>query len=98
MISNERPAPDGSRRPPTAGPAKPPVEELILKTETVQIERKKFTLTLKENARGRFLKITEDPDGRRDTVIIPATGLEMFQQMIVGVIQIGAEVDHHPPN
>ena len=36
---------------------------------------------LKENPRGRFLRITEDVGGRRDTVIIPSTGLEEFQRV-----------------
>lgn len=48
---------------------------------------RKFTLTLKENARGRFLRITEDPDGRRDTVIIPSTGLEDFRRILNEILQ-----------
>ena len=36
------------------------------------IERKIFFLDLKENQRGRFLKITEDVGGRRDTIMLPA--------------------------
>ena len=37
-----------------------------------------FVFALKENPRGRFLRITEDVSGRRDTIIIPAPGLEDF--------------------
>ena len=44
-------------------------------SEQVQVERKQFTFDLRENPRGRFLKVTEDVGGRRDTIIIPATGL-----------------------
>ena len=62
-----------------AGPPKPPVNEDTLKTEKIQIERKTFIFTLKENPRGRFLRITEDVNGRRDNVIIPSTGLEDFR-------------------
>jgi len=40
------------------------------KTEKIQIERKTFVFTLKENPRGRFLRITEDVGGRRDNIII----------------------------
>lgn len=90
MISNERPAPDGSHRPPTAGPIKSPVAELTIKSETIQIERKKFTITLKENARGSFLRITEDPDGRKSTVIIPSTGLEEMRRILNELPQSGA--------
>ena len=38
--------------------------------------------TLKENPRGRFLRITEDVAGRRDTIIVPAPGLEEFRRML----------------
>lgn len=44
-------------------------------SEQVQVERKMFSFDLRENPRGRFLKITEDVGGRRDTIIMPATGL-----------------------
>ena len=79
MISNERPSPFG-RRP--YGQPKPPVNEDTLKSDKVQIERKTFLFTLKENPRGRFLRITEDVGGRRDTIIVPATGLEEFKQVL----------------
>ena len=79
MISNERPSPYGSR--PYSAP-KPHVHEDTLKSDTVQIERKTFVFTLKENPRGRFLRITEDVGGRRDTIIVPSTGLEEFRNMI----------------
>lgn len=53
-----------------------------LRSERIQIERKMFVFTLKENPRGRFLRITEDVGGRRDTIIIPATGLNDFARVI----------------
>lgn len=61
--------------------------ETILLSERVQIERKQFFFDLKENPRGRFLRITEDVGGRRDTIIIPSTGLEAFRDAIEKVIQ-----------
>lgn len=51
-------------------------------SEQVQIERKLFSFDLRENPRGRFLKVTEDVGGRRDTVIMPATGLEQVRDII----------------
>lgn len=51
-------------------------------SEQVQVERKLFSFDLRENPRGRFLRITEDVGGRRDTIIIPATGLEQVREMI----------------
>lgn len=56
--------------------------EDTLRSDKVQIERKTFLFTLKENPRGRFLRITEDVNGRRDTIIIPATGLEDFRRIV----------------
>ena len=41
----------------------------------------------KENPRGRFLKITEEVGGRRDTIIIPSTGLDLFRSTIEKAIE-----------
>ncbi len=90
MISNERPSPYGQRYPDTSG--KPPVSEDTLRTEKIQIERKTFVFTLKENPRGRFLRITEDVGGRRDTIIIPAPGLEDFRRIVDEMARAVAEL------
>lgn len=89
MISNERPSPYGQR--PYNTP-KPPVNEDTLKSEKIQIERKTFVFTLKENPRGRFLRITEDVGGRRDTIIIPATGLEEFRNLMDAMVKASNEI------
>jgi hypothetical protein len=60
-------------------------------SEQVQIERKLFSFDLRENPRGRFLKITEDVGGRRDTIIIPATGLEQVRILIEKAIATDKE-------
>lgn len=93
MISNERPSPFG-RRPyqNSYGQPKPPVQEDTLKTDRIQIERKSFMFTLKENPRGRFLRITEDVGGRRDNIIIPATGLEEFKKILDEMVKAAAEI------
>jgi hypothetical protein len=94
MISNERPSPFG-RRPYQAqgyGQPRPQVQEDTLKSETIQIERKTFVLTLKENPRGRFLRITEDVGGRRDTIIIPSTGLEDFRKLVDEMVKASNEM------
>jgi hypothetical protein len=89
MISNDRPAPHGHR---PYGVPKPPVNEDTLKTDKVQIERKTFVFTLKENPRGRFLRITEDVGGRRDTIIIPAPGLEDFKKLLDDMVKAATEI------
>lgn len=66
---------------------KPSVREDTIKTEKIQIERKTFVFALKENPRGRFLRITEDVGGRRDTIIIPAPGLGEFRKVLEGMIE-----------
>lgn len=65
------------------------VSEDTLKTAELQIERKLFILTLKENPRGRFLRITEDVGGRNNSIIIPSTGLAEFKKLLHEMV--GAE-------
>lgn len=89
MISNERPSPFGNR---ARGPRKPPTNEDTLRSEKVQIERKTFVFALKENPRGRFLRITEDVGGRRDTIIIPAPGLEDFKRVLDQMVESSGEI------
>jgi hypothetical protein len=88
MISNDRPSPYGNR---PYGAPRPPVNEDTLKSDKVQIERKTFLFTLKENPRGRFLRITEDVGGRRDTIIIPAPGLEDFRRVLDEMVKAASE-------
>jgi hypothetical protein len=59
--------------------------EDTLKSEKIQIERKTFVFSLKENPRGRFLRITEDVGGRRDAIIIPSSGLADFARVLEGM-------------
>jgi hypothetical protein len=111
MISNERPSPYGNRSHQShghghghgghghshSGGQKQVVED-TLRTDKVQIERKTFVFTLKENPRGRFLRITEDVNGRRDTIIIPATGLEDFKRIFDDMTRASAETPPKMPN
>jgi len=90
MISNERPSPYGRRS--FTQPPRPPIQEDTLKSEKIQIERKTFVFTLKENPRGRFLRITEDVGGRRDTIIIPAPGLEDFRKILEDMVKASSEI------
>ena len=74
-----------------AGQNKPPVAEDTIKTDKIQIERKTFVISLKENPRGRFLRITEDVNGRRDTIILPATGLTEFKRVVDAMVRASEE-------
>lgn len=93
MISNERPS-SFHRQPyhQQPQPSRPFVQEDTLKTAEIQIERKLFFLTLKENPRGRFLRITEEVGGRRNSTIIPATGLAAFKRLLDDMVKAADEI------
>lgn len=56
-------------------------------SEKVTIDRKVFFLDLKENQRGRFMKITEDVGGRRDTVMLPAAAFKDFLEALQRLVE-----------
>ena len=61
---------------------RPPAPEIVLKHAQIEIGRASFMFTLRQNVRGRFLRITEKtPDAFR-SLIIPDTGLAAFQQVL----------------
>jgi hypothetical protein len=93
MFSNERPSPYGRQpyRQPYSQPPRPFVQEDTLGSGQVQIERKTFHLALKENPRGRFLRITEHGGTKRTSIIIPATGLTAFKEMLEDMVQAAGE-------
>ena len=57
-----------------------------LQSCSIQVERKHITFDLRENPRGRFLRIIEEVGGRRDAVIVPASGLEAFREALNKII------------
>lgn len=92
MISNERPSPFGRQPYHQSHAPRPFVQEDTLKSEQIQIERKSFLLTLKENPRGRFLRISEENDTKRNSIIIPAPGLKDFQKLINEMVRASDEI------
>lgn len=58
----------------------------IIEARQVQIERKYFHVELRENDRGKFLRITEEAHGRRNTIIVPSTGVGEFTAAISEVL------------
>ena len=81
------------------GESRPGTQETTLKTGQVQIERKTFIFSLRQNPRGRFLRITEDVGGRHDNIIIPATGLEEFRRVLDEMVKAASqsESETHQP-
>ena len=68
--------------------------DAILKSENISVERKNFLFDLRENPRGRFLRITEDANGRRDSIVIPAPGLEEFRRVLDEMIAADQAAGH----
>ncbi|CAD7698571.1 unnamed protein product [Ostreobium quekettii] len=55
-------------------------KELV--SETLRVESKLFYLDLKENGRGRYLKISEKGNNReRSTIIVPSSGIPWFVEL-----------------
>lgn len=50
-------------------------------SKMLKVEAKLFYLDLKENPRGRYLKITEKSYGQRSTIIVPEQGVGWFMDM-----------------
>ena len=60
--------------------------DTIIASRELQVERKHYSIEFRENERGRFLRITEEAHGRRNTVIVPSTGLNEFNEAVDAVI------------
>jgi len=58
----------------------------IIESRELQIERKLFSIDLRENGRGRFLRITEDSQGHRNVIIVPMSGVDDFADAIDDVL------------
>jgi hypothetical protein len=61
-------------------------DEKTLARRELQIERKQLTIEIRENFRGRFLRITERCGGKTNVVIIPDTGINDFNAVLDAVI------------
>ncbi len=62
----------------------------------MQAERKFISFALKENPRGRFLRITEE-GGKRSSVIIPATGLAEFKKVLDEMVAAAESLPESQP-
>ena len=62
-------------------------EEKTLARRELQIERKQLSIEMRENFRGRFLRIVERCGGKTNVVIVPDTGINEFNGALDGVIE-----------
>ena len=70
----------------------------IIEAKELQIERKHFYVELRENDRGKFLRITEEAHGRRNSIIVPSTGIDDFTAIIAEVLTNGDTAPAYPLN
>jgi hypothetical protein len=66
--------------------AAPGMMDNIIEAKELQIERKHFYVEFRENDRGKFLRITEETHGRRNSIIVPSTGVDDFTAAISEVL------------
>lgn len=69
-----------------------------LYSEKIFSDRKIFFMDLKENDRGRFVKITEDVRGRRDTIMLPVDVLDDFLEALNRVADFDEDLDARAPS
>lgn len=98
MILNERPSPYGRQpygfhkfhefKP------KPRTAENTVHRNEFLIEQKIFTVILKENQRGRYLRIVETSvNGERySSLIVPVEGMKDFQKMLAKMVKAHEEM------
>ena len=58
----------------------------IIEARELQIERKYFYVELRQNDRGKFLRIIEEAHGRRNSIIVPCTGVDEFTAALSEVL------------
>jgi hypothetical protein len=73
-------------KPPAVESAASEEMDNIIEAKELQIERKHFYVELRENDRGKFLRITEEAHGRRNSIIVPSTGVDDFTAAISEVL------------
>ena len=61
-------------------------DEKTLARRELQIERKQLSIEMRENFRGRFLRIVEKCGGKTNVVILPDTGINDFYAALDEVI------------
>jgi hypothetical protein len=98
MNSHDHPSAYGYQPPGGQEPTRPwqPVHEDTLQSWELPIERKTFIFTLKENPRGRFLRITELRQPRSAAIIVPASGLKDFQKLLADMVKAESELPAKP--
>ena len=70
-----------------------------LASRALVLENKRFYLDVKENIRGRFIKIAEiSPDGRKNQILMTLPTAALFRQHLVSMIEFYQELDVVDPD
>uniref|UniRef100_A0A1I7V0M5 Transcriptional activator protein Pur-alpha n=1 Tax=Caenorhabditis tropicalis TaxID=1561998 RepID=A0A1I7V0M5_9PELO len=79
-----------------------PKESSLIKSETLNVDGRKFYIDLKENDRGRFLRIAQMPTNPRQTrqqIAIPSDGIhEIYKTLADFLVKFGEGHDQESPN
>jgi len=67
--------------------------EGTISSEKIVVEHKTFYLLLKENQRGKFLRIIEESSNKSDTIIIPSSGLRELRDVLDTYVKMTEEVE-----
>ena len=59
----------------------------LLESRDYKVENKKFFFDLKENVKGRYLRITESSGGR-SAIVVPEAGLKSFSELVAAFVGI----------
>ena len=59
--------------------------DTLLESRDYRIENKKFFFDLKENVKGRYLRITESSGGR-SAIVVPEAGLKSFVEIVTAFV------------
>lgn len=60
--------------------------EETLASRQVDIEQKRFFFDIKENQKGKYLRITERSGGR-SSIVVPLGGVNTFKEELAGIIE-----------
>ena len=91
MFSSKRPEYRGNPYGREARTERSSQEATLLRRE-ILIERKEFSIALKENPRGRFLRIVEHSGNAFASIIIPISGLADFHKLLDEMTQADGEI------
>ena len=65
-------------------------QQQSLELREFQAERKFFVAEIRENERGKYLRLTEEAQGRRNTILVPSSAFTDFAQMIHEILSTEA--------